>query len=285
MAIEINELLDGSRGYTEDYSSEASGSSAVLKYEIVNTTSEIAAGAALAAVAPNHFITPITQQNLPIASMQIEEGGIDDRWIGTLTFGDRGQQDDKDRNQPSLFSSSFDTSGGSFHIQRVREDRQTRHGEGAPVVEGAINDQGDGTVGGVDIVIPQLRIDRTVAYPAAFANDSFANLIADLTGKVNDSTFFQREAGEVLLMGATAEHSGQPVFNVSYSFLISPNESNIQINSDITVPSKKGHDYLWVRWGEKLDDTSNKRVAKALGAYVAQVYEEGDFGQLGIPGS
>ena len=64
-------------------------------------------------------------------------------------------------------------------------------------------------------------------------------------------------------------------------FAASPNRTGITIG-DISGIDKKGHEYLWVRY-EDAEDASAKMIVKRPAAVcVEKVYEEGDFGLLGI---
>ena len=61
----------------------------------------------------------------------------------------------------------------------------------------------------------------------------------------------------------------------------SPNRTNIVIG-EITVASKKGWEYLWVRYADAEDAAAKAIVKVPVAAYVEKVYEEGDFAALGI---
>jgi len=46
--------------------------------------------------------------------------------------------------------------------------------------------------------------------------------------------------------------------------------------------SKKGWEYLWVRYADAEDTGSNTLVKQPVAAYVEKVYEDGNFAALGI---
>jgi len=102
-----------------------------------------------------------------------------------------------------------------------------------------------------------------------------------LTGKVNSAAFKGFEAGEVLFLGASGSKRGEEDWEITYRFAASPNATNIQVG-DITVTSKKGWEYLWVRYADAEDAGANALVKRPVAAYVEKVYEEGDFSALGI---
>jgi hypothetical protein len=53
-----------------------------------------------------------------------------------------------------------------------------------------------------------------------------------------------------------------------------------QTVGSITGISKKGHEYLWVRYEDSID--SNALLKKPKAVYVNSVYRESDFSALGI---
>jgi hypothetical protein len=60
----------------------------------------------------------------------------------------------------------------------------------------------------------------------------------------------------------------------------SPNRTGITVG-DITGISKKGWEYLWVRYADSEDAAAKAIVKKPVAAYVEKVYEVGDFGMIG----
>jgi len=48
------------------------------------------------------------------------------------------------------------------------------------------------------------------------------------------------------------------------------------------VASKKGWEYLWVRYADAEDATPKAIVKVPVAVYIEKVYEEGDFSGLGI---
>ena len=70
-------------------------------------------------------------------------------------------------------------------------------------------------------------------------------------------------------------------WEITYKFTASPNASSFSVGP-ITVPFKRGHDYLWVRYREVEDATAGHLARRPIAAYVEQVYEFGNMGLLGI---
>ena len=70
-------------------------------------------------------------------------------------------------------------------------------------------------------------------------------------------------------------------WEISFRFAGSPNVMNLTVGP-VTGVSKKGWEYLWVRY-ETVEDAAAKRlVQRPAAVYVEKVYESGDFGALGI---
>src|SRR5690606_20953075 len=61
----------------------------------------------------------------------------------------------------------------------------------------------------------------------------------------------------------------------------SPNRTGISVGP-ISGISKKGWEYLWVRYADAEDTGSNTLVKQPVAAYVEKVYEDGNFAALGI---
>ena len=50
----------------------------------------------------------------------------------------------------------------------------------------------------------------------------------------------------------------------------------------ITGISKKGWEYMWVRYADSEDAAAKAIVKKPVAVYIERVYEEGNFAALGI---
>lgn len=176
---------------------------------------------------------------------------------------------------------SFDTTGGTVHItQSIETVSKTKAGLGgdAPDYKGAIGVSKDG-VAGTDIVAPKLEFQIT--RNASFVTLNYIKTLAQLTGTVNDATWFGFNAGELLFLGASGQAGSDGKVRITWKFAGSANEAEVVVSDDLTVSTgKDGWDYLWVAY-EK--GTSNGAiVSKPAAAYVEMVYERSDFALLGI---
>jgi hypothetical protein len=178
---------------------------------------------------------------------------------------------------------TFDTTGGTAHITASRQTiSRTSYTEAvtAPDFKGAIGVNKD-SVTGVDITVPVGSFSETYRIPTGLVDTAYKITLMEMTGKVNSTTFRGLEAGEVLFMGARGSKKGTDDWEITFLFAVSRNAVNIPVG-EITVPEKKGWDYLWVRYDEFEDGTAKSLVKRPVAAYVERVYEFVDFAPLGI---
>lgn len=196
-----------------------------------------------------------------------------------------------DPAQPVGPGLSFTTGGGTTKIyQALATVSGTRSLEAIAAGRvlkdhhGAINVTDENGAEGVDIVSPNgewsldVRRNRvTLAY--------FRTLFA-LTGTVNNARFWGFNAGELLYMGAEGRFSVSDLWQITHKFAFSPNRLNVAVSKDIngvaqiTVPGKKGWEYLWVQYFTRFD--GGTKVVRPEAAYVQQVYESANFALLEI---
>jgi len=173
---------------------------------------------------------------------------------------------------------NFDTGGGTQHITQSLATVGSYGASGAaPDFQGAIGVTHD-NVEGVDITVPVYNFSETHYIPDADVNKA---AYFSLTGKVNDAAFKGLAAGECLFLGASGSKRGEEDWEITFRFAASPNRTGISVGN-ITGISKKGWEYLWVRYADVEDAGSNTLVKQPVAAYVEQVYEYGNFAALGI---
>ena len=147
--------------------------------------------------------------------------------------------------------------------------------------KGAINVTPDG-VQGVDIATGAFTWTETYSYESddPRLSAAYRHTLSELTATVNNAAFRGYEAGEVLFVGAQATNSGTNIIEVTYNFAVSKNEENIIIG-DITVPFKKGWDYLWVQY-QDVEGGGLFILQEPQSVTIDQVYEYTDFSLLEI---
>jgi hypothetical protein len=272
--ITVEEAFDSRR------SGSGQNASAELLYIVRGTDDDLAARTALAAAAPVQY------DGMPLRSVAIEPGEAPLMWKGEARYAPISASfSGPPQTGDSVFS--FDTGGGSQHITQSKETVSTHAPPGstggAPDFGGAIGVTSD-SVEGVDIVVPVYQFAETHYLPDAQVTPTFRGALFALTGRVNDAPFKGFNAGEVLFLGASGSKRGTGAgadWEIAFRFAASPNAASISIG-DIEGISKKGWEYLWVRYGDDVDETADALVKRPVAAYVERVYDGGDFSQLGI---
>lgn len=177
---------------------------------------------------------------------------------------------------------SLDISSGSKHIThaKVHIGSYAPSGKTAPDYGGAINVDAENKVNGVDIVSCNLSFSEKHFFTDSQMSTSFKLTLSDLAGCVNSGAFRGWSAGEVLFVGASGSRRGKTSkdkWEITFRFAVSKNATSIHID-DITIPSKRGWDYLWVKYADDVD--GNKLTKKVVAAYVEQVYDYASFNAL-----
>ncbi len=177
---------------------------------------------------------------------------------------------------------SFDTGGGTQHITQSIATVSTyaAPGKAAPDFGGAIGVTHD-NVEGVDITVPIYAFSETHYLADSQVTTTYKGLLFALTGRTNNAAFKGLAAGECLFLGASGSKRGTEDWEISYRFAASPNRSGLTVGP-ITGVSKKGWEYLWVRYADSEDAAAKAIVKKPVAVYVERVYDEGDFASLGI---
>jgi hypothetical protein len=250
-----------------------------IPYLVFGAADEDAALAAARSKAASHTVKGMT-----LDSVEVSERVNGDTWKVKAVYAEEDgdtPEDDDDTEETSSFA--FDTGGGTMHrnqsiktVSKVPND--------APDFNGAIEVDNEGNVNGVDVTMPVLNFTETHTMNGSRVSTSYKKAVAALTGTVNRSGFRGFSAGEVLFLGASGTKQSKKVnapWEITFRFAVSPNQSGLQVGK-LKVSSKKGWDYLWVRYADKVSDNKKNVIKEPVAAYVEQVYPEGDFGNLGL---
>lgn len=185
-----------------------------------------------------------------------------------------GQGDD---NAPLDADYTFDTSPTNLHIsQSIATVSATKRGGGdAPDFKHAIGVTRSG-VAGCDIFGPQLEWSRTVSLPSVSL--AYIKQLMRLTGTANTAPFYTFGVRDVLFKGASGKATDNQKWTVTYKFSVIETQTNIVICDGLTVPQKRGWEYIWFAYE---DTVLSDRVAPLpIAAYVEQVVRDGDFSIL-----
>jgi hypothetical protein len=217
--------------------------------------------------------SPTTYDGLIRRAIEITERLATNAWKVIVRFD--APQPYEDTTPEPVFS--FDSTGGTQHITQSLQTVGRYGPSASTLLGGAIGYDGE-NVAGVDITVPVWNWQETY-----YLTDAELNTPAyyALTGTVNSDVFEGYQPGEVLFLGASGQKRGNARWEVNFKFAASPNRTGIAVGP-ILVLSKDGWDYLWVQYGDDVDNTANIRIKKPVAAYVEQVYDRAPFSILGI---
>ena len=250
-----------------------------IPYLVFEAENEDAALAAARSKAASHTVS-----GMVLDEVEVTERVNRDTWKVKAIWKDEDSDDPDDPDEDEETTSfAFDTGGGTMHrnqslktVSKVPND--------APDFNGAIEVDNEGNVNGVDVTMPVLNFTETHVMKGSRVSTSYKKSVAALTGTVNRSGFRGFSAGEVLFLGASGTKRGKKndsPWEITFRFAVSPNQSSLQVGK-LKVSNKRGWDYLWVRYADKVAENKKNVIKEPVAAYVEQVYPEGDFGNLGL---
>jgi len=271
------------------------------RYIIKGTASLADALAELASVSPTTF-NDLVRQTWNVEPVFVDVDNPDQCiWYGTVYYEQTKTSTLKLAKGDQIIRTR--SGGGTEHIMVpiIRRGAYAPSGETAPAAHG-IGDDGRGNVEGVDIhgwryefTVTRIYHNPTgtgeddapsegdIAFELNHTNGAKFTVVdthsgRTITAQVDECIFLGHECG-----GTERADGG---FQIDYHFAIRPHRTEFEIpNTGITVPEVHGWDYLWTRYEQAEDDTAKRAYAKALAAYVDQVYYQGDFSGLKLKSS
>jgi len=268
---EVYEIAEGRSWYGDDLE---------VIYKIEGTEDDAAARWAVLGVAPLTWDGRVRQ-----APTLEPDADSPDTWQATIRY----VPNDK---SPEIGDAmlSWQTGGGTTHITQAISTvgKYAPAGKSAPENYGAIGARPDGTVEGVDIVVPEFNWSERYTVNPAMLTWAYAVTCAYLTGSINLGGFRGFAAGEVIFLGSSADvrltdTGDQPELRaeIQFDFAAQPNVSNKTIGS-ITGIAALGWDLIDVRYEPVDDDAAKKVTPQPYAVYVHRVYPQASFGPLGI---
>jgi hypothetical protein len=246
---------------------------ATLHYVLEGTSSDVTA-LTLAQSSTALYYQGLVRQSIDIEPVFVDTMTDAGRWNVVVKYG----------RKPSPIETGeqtyqFDIGGSTMHITQSisTSGKYAPSGKTAGDPGGAINVT-DHAVEGVDVTVPTYSWSETWVL-----TDSQVNRVNyyNLCGTVCNAAFRGFNAGEVLFLGCSGTRRGDGTWEITFKFAASPNKTNFTIGS-ITVASKKGWEYMWVRYADSVDSTANAVVKKPLAVYIEKVYPDGNMSLLGI---
>ena len=265
---------------------DGAGSAFTYTYVVLGTNNVTTATSVAATAAPLVYLANDGQ--LLVRQEFIPKVTGPDSWDIDIRYGTEDDRKSHEVPEAGFWRFSFDTTGGSH---KVTQSLETIHrveadpADPAPDLKQAIGWNGT-KVQGVEIVVPKLEFNITAYYePASITSDYMKNL-ARKTGRTNAAVWLGFAEGEVLYMGSTGDGdvplaSGARVkpIPIVHKYAASENVTALAVG-DMTVPTKKGFEYLWVRYKQIESADAKNLIPKPVHAYVERVYEKVDFAAL-----
>lgn len=192
-----------------------------------------------------------------------------------------------DKKEPSAgeFAWTFDTTGETKHVTQGIGNATSYVPGGKTAVnhKRAIGVQDDGSVAGVDVPDRAFKWQEKHQLLLASYGWAYSQYLGANTGKINSGTFRGFGAGTVRFDGAQGGQSSRDpdLLELTYNFVYSPDESSLAVG-DITVTSKPGWHYLWVRYQSEEDADAKKTTELPSQVDVVPVLYSFDFATLGI---
>ena len=172
---------------------------------------------------------------------------------------------------------------------------QTRYGPSLgnppkwPEIKTGINVTAEGPQG-VDVDIMAETLQLEFFKPESAATDYISGVRA-IVGKVNNAAFTgpwgTYAKGEARITGLEVSRLNNYLVGVSVEISRLPNETtNVYLDSTggTVEISKEGWQYLWVRFIRYYSSANGDVRPQAIDAYVATIYEYGDYSALGVSG-
>lgn len=149
----------------------------------------------------------------------------------------------------------------------------------APGFGGAIGVSGD-RVEGVEVPVPVGKWSRSMTLP--FMTMAYYKACKALVGKVNNAPWYNFPAESVLYLGKQFTPGQGGRTQVTHFFHDEDNLVAPIIAPGIEVPTKKGHDYVWVRYKSEEMPGTGIKIEVPAGVYVDVVHQSADFTILGL---
>lgn len=278
----------------DDFISAGISSKRTDRYQI-NAADDSTALSLLKTAAPMSRVVDSITLDAPVV-YNITKEKTPGRYLGTAEYSHPGRDDRQgpaDLTDDTIERLAFDFSAGSkFFSWAISQDRYP-NGGAAPDARDVglnINVRYDGAVDGLDWSAPSdsFTIDRVI--PQATVTNAWLKTLIGKRLSKNDGTFRGLDAGECLFLGFSGTQQSNGDFPFSFKFAVQMNETSVSsiagfnIEDSITI---KGFDYAWVMSRPVAEGSTDNEITgvitpEIVGAYVAELFPDADFGTLGV---
>ena len=228
---------------------------------------------------------PATLGTLPITNVEVEERG-GGWWFASAKYGKAGGSGSSPATGMALVR--FNTRGGTEHVTQARQHvADFGIGGPGPNFRGAIGVDQDGNVTGADFPTGTFEFEVVRYVPQSKMTSAYLGILYDLSPSVNNATFTVNVNGqvmtfaeqEVIFLGATGAQRKEGDWEMSYAFVAAKNRTGLSFGA-VTGVSKKGADYLWIRYVRDKDATLKAHIMRPDSAHVERLGELKNFALL-----
>lgn len=214
----------------------------------------------------------------------------DGQFVGTVEYRNAGRSEqtkhEKELTEPGPDKERVSLSFAGEVYTATEALSQTKYGPDAPDFEKSIGVNFEQQVEGVELNARTGQFSVEVVLDEATVDNDWIKDRYYQIWTVNDAAFRGWPAGDVALAGINGTQRSDGSWVIEYTFQLRATEVRTDIGGiDVTSGGDPlaipGWHYVWLHYAPELDGAGNQ-VPKAVGAYVAQVYERTDFANLGI---
>lgn len=179
---------------------------------------------------------------------------------------------------------NFDFTGVTEHITQSKETihrikRETGNAaNSAPDNQRAIGITQDGKVEGCDKISPHLEFSIAATFTSI--TSLYIDKVSEMVGTTNNATWFGKPPKSLIFLGGSTDSKDTFKKVIVFKFIQRPNLTDISICDDLTVPTKKGSEYLWVSYKNVKD--AGKLTQQPDSVYVERICDESNFEDLRI---
>ncbi len=280
----VTEITEG-QAYTQN--SKSSSRTRVYTVEGVVEPEEAAAATGIPDLGDAYSVT---YWWLECSSIDVVQFGRDDLYKVTCVFS--AQNDDGKPKNPTAGTEYWTLDLAGQSANRKTAYLQTKFGAKAKDVGLLVGVSEDGSVDGVDVIVPSATLTVSTWKTPASVDSSFIKGCLKCVGRYNDASFYGFDEGEVLCAGVRIVNKGDELYELEFSFNVQTNEAagdlpefiDWSTGAAITITGgKKGWQYLWVSPAAK--DVAGVPSTQVKGVYIASVYKKKDFSPLGLSGT